>query len=71
MNKAPVSQVNMDQHAPCLGVAGVMIWCCGIGKDDYNEKKWEVLMNTVLASSHNGMTNSQLAPSAQNESYWV
>jgi len=38
------------------------------GEEDDNEKKWEVLKIIYLATSQNGMSDSQLALSIQAES---
>jgi len=50
-----------------------MICGFGIGEEDENEKMWKVLRNTLLASCQNGISNSQLAHSAHDESccVWV
>jgi len=34
---------------------------CWIGEEDDNEKKWQVLRNIYFATSHNEITNSQVA----------
>ena len=38
------------------------------GEEDDHEKKWEVLKIIQSATSQNGMSDSQLAPSIQAES---
>jgi hypothetical protein len=40
----------------------------GKGEENDNEKKWEVLKIIYLATSQNGMSDSQLARSIQPES---
>ena len=40
-------------------------------EEDDHQKKWEVLKIISSATSQNGMSDSQLAPSIQAESCWV
>jgi hypothetical protein len=37
-----------------------MGWWCGIGEEDDNEKKWEVLRNIWLATMQKGIRSSQV-----------
>jgi len=64
-DEAPVDQLNSDLLSPCGGICVSMNCWCGIEKQDDNREKWDVLRNTELASSQNGITNSQLARSSQ------
>jgi len=45
-----------------------MIHWCAIGEEDDTKKKWEVLRIIYLGSSHNGISNIQLAQSTEDES---
>jgi len=45
-----------------------MISCFGIGEHDDNEKKWEVLRKKYIASTQNGIINSQIARSTHDAS---
>jgi len=46
-----------------------MICGCGDGEEDDDKKKWEVRRNKLLASTQNGMSDSQPARSTQDETY--
>jgi len=45
LEEVPVVLLNWDLLPAGWGVCGAMTCCCGKGKDDDNEKKWEVLRN--------------------------
>ena len=64
---APINPLGSDPRSPCCGVFVDMICCCGIGEEDDNEKKWEVLRNMMLTSSYNGIHNRQCASSTHDE----
>jgi len=68
---APVLGLDSNPLSPGSGVCGAMTCCGGQGEEDDNEKKWEVLRNILLASSQNWMSDSQLARSTQDGTYWV
>ena len=46
-----------------------MIWWGGIGEEDDNEKKREVLRNILLAACHNGICSSQVVRGTHVECY--
>jgi hypothetical protein len=43
LDEMPIVLLNSDPISPGLCVCVFMIWWGGIGEDDDNEKKWEVL----------------------------
>ena len=71
LDEAPAIQLNSDPVAHCCVLCGAMICWCGKDEEDDNEKMWDVLRNLQVASSQNGISNSQLAHSTQDESRFV
>jgi len=45
LDEAAVNQLDSDQLLPCQGVYAAMLLWCGIGDEDDNKKKLEVLSN--------------------------
>jgi len=41
----PTNRLDLDLHSSGWGGCVSMICCSGIGEEDDNEKKWEVLRN--------------------------
>jgi len=58
LGEVPIDRLNSDPLLPGWGICVAMIWWCGIGEEDDNEKKWEVLMNIYLGSCQNGINSS-------------
>jgi len=44
-NESPANRLDFDPLVPGCGGCVSIICCCGIGEEDDNEKKWEVLRN--------------------------
>jgi len=70
-DKVPIDQLDSDPLLTGWGVCVAMIWWCGIGEEDDNKKKWEVLRNIWSASCQNGLNRSQPVHYTQDESYWA
>ena len=68
LHEAPVDLLDSDLLSPGWGASVAKICWSGIGEEDDNEKKWDVLRNIESASSQNGIRNSQLVHSTQDES---
>jgi len=73
LQKAPINWHDSNLLSPCWGDCVGMICWSWIGEGNNNKKKWEVLRIINLASSQNGISNSQLAPSTQEKTccLWV
>jgi len=71
VDEVPIECLDSNPLSPYRGVSVAMIRWCGIGEEDDNEKMWEVLRITNLASSQNGISTSQPARSTQDESCYV
>jgi len=69
LDEAPIDLLDSDPLSPGRDFCVAMSCLCGIGEEDDNKKKWEVLRNMYLASSQNVISNSQLVGSTQDESY--
>jgi len=70
-DRAPFDWLDSDPLLPGCGVRVAMIWWCGIGTEDHNEKKWEVLRNIYLGSCRNRINCSQLVGYTEDESCYV
>ena len=68
---APTNQLDVDPLSPGWGGCVSVICWCGIGEEDDNETKWEVLRTILLASCQNGIFSSQHVRYTQDESCWV
>jgi len=68
---SPTNWSDFDPLTASRGGCGSMICWCGIGEEDDNEKKWEVLRTIWLASCQNRISSSQHVPYTQDESCCV
>jgi len=64
LDDAPVIRLTLYSITLGCCVSGARTCCCGKGEKD-NNKKWKVLRNIYLATSHKGINDSQLARSTQ------
>jgi len=70
-DEAHANWFDLDQLSPVwVGCVSMICWS-GIGEEDDNEKKWEVLRVISLASCQNGIRSSQHVTYTQDESYCV
>jgi len=67
-DEAPANWQGMDLLSPGWGGCVSVIGWCGIGEEDDNEKKWEVLRIIHLASGENGRSSRQHVHYTQDES---
>jgi len=68
---APVNCLDSDLLSPGWGGCVTLIWWSGIGEEDDNKKKWEVLRTIQLASCQNGKRSSQHVRYTQDKSCCV
>jgi len=66
---APANLPVIDLLSPGVGGCVSILFWCGIGEEDDNERKWEALRTIWLASCQNGICSSQHDRYAQDESY--
>jgi hypothetical protein len=59
----------LDSHhlSPGWAFCITLMFSSGLGEEDDNENKWEVLRNIWMASSQNGISNNQFTHSTQAE----
>ena len=67
--EAPTNQLDLDLLGPGRGGFVSVIHWCGIGEEDDNEKKWEVLRIILLGSCQNGIISCQHLCYTQDESW--
>lgn len=69
-DEIPIDQL-IYPISPGWSVCVSMFWWCAIGEADDNQKKWEILRNMSLPSSHDARRQSQVVCSTQVESCCV